>query len=238
MAVGHESATESHTGTTGSTNESFFDISVPFTANTKGLLVFTMCQSTSDFATSVKIDPAGANTDVPAVTGGRAVDTATEPGDCKAWFLGSGLPTTTATVRVNRTNNAVIMYAVAITVTADNDTGYAGVVLLQEDQAPAEQNVDDGSPGTNSVRYAAINYGGTNPATAGANSTALQSIDFGSRTMATVQETTAGQGSRPVGFSDGSDDTAAVHLAVYEIAGGGGGGATNPGWVSSMGGWF
>lgn len=224
MAVAHETATESHAGTTGSASEASFDISVPFTADSKGLLVFTFVNLNADDALSVKIDPAGANTDVPAVSGGRAVDTDAETGDCKAWFLGSGLPTTTTTVRINRTNNANDMYAVAITVTASGETEVhtPGIVLLQENATITEQSVDDGSPGTNSLRYAGVNSGLGIIPTIGANSTGLQSIDFGARVAATVRETTAGQGSRSVGwtFTSTPDDRAAVHLAVREVAGG------------------
>lgn len=228
MAVAHETVTESHTGTSGSISQASFDISVPFTSNSKGLLVYTFnTSSTTDTATSVKIDPAGANTDVPAVTGGRAVDTAIEPADCKAWFLGSGLPTTTTTVRINRTNNTDELYAVAITVTALGTTEVhtAGIALLQDDGLVTQQNVDDGSPGTNSLRYAALYWGGSTPIGAGANSTSLgagASIDLGARIAQTARETTAGQGSRPVGFDSGagSDDRAAVHLAVREATGG------------------
>lgn len=223
MAVAHETATESHTGTTGSASEASFDITVPFTSNSRGLLVFTfVVGAIGDLATSVKIDPLGANTDVPAVTGGRAVDAAGEPGDCKSFFLGSAsLPTGNATVRVNRTNNAETMYAVAITMTGTGlEVHLAGIVLLQGDQTAAQQNVDDGSPGTDSVRYAGGYSGLADIVTAfipGANSTALAGIDVGARVANTVRETTAGQGSRPVGFvGSGSDDLAAVHLAVRE----------------------
>lgn len=219
MAVAHETATESHTGTTGSVSEASFDISVPFTASSKGLLVFThVANSLGDLATSVKIDPAGANTDVPAVSGGYATTTdGDEDGDCKTWFLGTGLPTTTTTVRVNRTNNASVMYAVAITVTALGATEVAGVVLLQNVGVFAEQNVNDGSPGTNSVRYASGYAGTSAPPAVGANSTNLHSIDFGAFGVRTVRETTAGQGSRPIGVTSASDDRAGVHLAVREV---------------------
>lgn len=225
MAVGHETVTESHTGTTGSASQASFDISVPFTANSKGLLVYTFVNANADDALSVKIDPAGANTDVPAVVGGRAVDTATEAGDCKAWFLGAGLPTTTTTVRINRNNNANVMYALAITQTAASNTTVhtPGIVLVQENSALAEQSVTDGSPGTNSLRYAAINSGLAQVVDTGlgANSTDLgagASIDFGARICRAVRETTAGQGSRLVGFNTAtSDDCAAVYLAVKEV---------------------
>lgn len=233
MAVAHESATESHTGTSGSTSEASFDISVPFTSSTRGLLVFSFVNANADNATSVKIDPTGSNTDVPAVSGGRAVDTAGEPGDCKAWFLGSGLPTSTKTVRINRTNNTNVMYAVAITVTADMDTAVytPGIQTQSTDGTLSEVSVDDGTSGTNSLRYAAINSGlanivdnpaspGTNNLSRGSNSTWLQSIDFSARVIGVVRETTAGQGARSVGFSAStSDDRAAVYLAVRELVG-------------------
>lgn len=224
MAVAHQSVTESHTGTTGSASEAFFDISVPFTAASKGLLVFTFVNENADDALSVKIDPAGANTDVPAVSGGRAVDTLVEPGDCKTWFLGAGLPTTTTTVRVNRTNNANVMYAVCAlqTAGANCEVHTPGIVLLQEDGALAEQSVDDGSTGVDSQRYAGCNYGGSSVPVTGANSTSsgAAAIDFGTRVIKVVWETTPGQGARLVGFTDVSDDRAAVHLAVREVSGG------------------
>lgn len=225
MAVAHGLVAESHTGTTGSASEASFDTLVNFT-NAKGLLVYTFVNANADDALSVKIDPAGANIDVPAVTGGRAVDTAGEAGDCKAWFLGSGLPTgSPVTVRVNRTNNANVMYAQFITQTALTDTEVTGVLLEQEDQALTEENINDGSPGTNSVRYMGINSGRAQLADipAGANSTANAGIDFGARLAQTYRETTAGQGSRPVGADTATavDDVAAVYLAIREVVAGG-----------------
>jgi hypothetical protein len=159
------------------------------------------------------------------VSGGLAADTATETGFTEAWFLGSAVPTGNQTVEVTRTNNTFVSYAVAITVTAAGDSAVytSGIVLLQEDQALAEQSVDDGSPGSNSVRFAATFAGGNNVPAAGANSTAVLELDLGPRTFAVVRETTAGQGSRSVGFAEAvSDDVAAVHLAVYDLGGGGG----------------
>ena len=95
MAAGHETATESHTGSTGSASEASFDFTVPFTGSSAGLLVFVYTESTAeDDALSVKIDPASANTDVPAVTGGRASDPPGEAGSVEAFFLGAGLPGT------------------------------------------------------------------------------------------------------------------------------------------------
>ncbi len=224
MAVVHETATESHTGTTGSTSEASFDTTIPFTGSSAGLLVFVgVAQGSHDTGIDVKIDPSGANTDVPAVTGGLAEDTIGEIGSMETFFLGTGLPSSSTTVRVNRTNTSKVLYAVCITVTAGANTGIfeTGIVLLEESSDLTEQSVDDDSPGEDSVRYAGTYWGANNPPDPGSNSTALHSIDLGSETFAAVRETTAGQGSRSIGFdtSSFSDDRAAIHLAVIELAG-------------------
>lgn len=158
-----------------------------------------------------------------AVSGGAAADTAVEPGNVKAWFLGSSVPTGVQAVVVNRNNNANILYAVAETVTAVGDTSThdAGIVLLQNDQVLAEQSVTDGSPGLNSQRFAftfsGIDSGPGAGLTAGANSTLSASIDLGSVDCALAREAVVGQGARSIGFSAVSDDVAAVHLAIKDL---------------------
>lgn len=152
-----------------------------------------------------------------AVTGGLARDTSGESGLCKAYVLESSVPTGAKTVQV--TTTAGNYYASAITVAcAGGDIRVAGVVLLQEDGTLSEQSIDDGTPGIPSVRYAAGYTGLNSPPSVGANSTSLQSIDDGTMCVVTCRETTAGQGSRPVGFSSATtDDRAFVHLAVKEF---------------------
>src|SRR3989338_11426029 len=153
------------------------------------------------------------------VAGGAAVDTAGEPGRVDTFFLGASIPVGAQSVVVSRTNNATIMYASAATQTAGVDTEVytPGIVLLQNNGTYAVQSVTDVSTGVNSVRYAAGYSGGANVLAAGAGSTILNSIDFGSYTATTARETTAGQGARNVGFTYAtSDDRAAVHLAVRE----------------------
>src|SRR5436853_5417968 len=169
------------------------------TGTPRGITVFVFnISSSTDTATSVTYG----GVTVPAVTGGRAVDTATEPGSCKVFHLGDNtIPTGAQTVLVTRTNNADTMYGVAITQTAAANTAVhlAGIVLLQEDGTVAEQSVTDGSPGVNSVRFAGGYWGHqTLPAT-GSSSTAEQSVDAGANGWSVVRETTAGQGARNVG---------------------------------------
>lgn len=216
MAVSLGILSESHTASTGSTSEASFSWThFASGSNNSGVVVFTFVNANADDATSVTYG----GVSMTAVTGGRAVDTTTEPGDCKAWFLGTGVPGSDQTVTVNRTNNANVMYAIAMSFQAGSDTETNGVVLLQGNQALAEQSVTDGSPGTNSLRCAGVNSGlATHPA-AGASSTEIHFFPDtpGSRSISAVHETTAGQGSRSIGFSAATDDVAAVHLAVREI---------------------
>lgn len=219
MAVAHDFASESHTGAVGSISEASFTWSHNPGVAPKGVLVFVAnLVSASDIVSSVTYG----GVEIPAVTGGAAADTATELLYMKAYFLGAGIPTTDpADVVVNRTNNTDELWAVCITIdaAAGKDLAALGVVLLQENGTLAEQSVDDGSPGTNSLRYAAGASGlGAFPPT-GANSTALFDFDTGNQTAAVVRETTAGQGARSVGFTSGtSDDRAFVHLAIKEVA--------------------
>lgn len=213
-AVAHDAASESHTGTTGSTNQASFSWTHTPAGTPRGVLVFVYTRSATQTVTSVTYGGVA----MTQVSGGAAVDTLTEPGRVDTFFLGAGIPTGARPVVVNRTNNAVVMYAVAITQTAAADTAVTGIVLLQGDQALAQQSVDDGSTGVNSVRYAGTYSGRFTPPAAGANSILLHSIDLGAYGASTVRETTAGQGARLVGFAAVADDVAAVHLAVREFA--------------------
>lgn len=214
MSVAHDAVTESHTGTTGSVSQASFSWTHTPAGTPKGVLVYVFNTSSgTDIVTGVTYG----GVPMTAVSGGLAADTVGEPGNCKAYFLGTNIPTGNQTVTVSRTNNANELYAVAITVTATTDTKVTGVTVQQGDQTPAQASVNDGSPGTNSVRYAGAHYGGAAIPVAGANSTALVGIDFGARTVGVVRETTAGQGARSVGFADVSDDWACVLLAVVEV---------------------
>ncbi len=215
--VVHDNTSESHTASTPSTSETSFSWSHDGAGSgVKGVLVlvFQLNASAND-VTSVTYGSAGLS----AVSGGSAADTVGELGRATAYFLGASVPQGTQTVVVNRNNNANTMYAVAATVTAGGDTEVhlAGIVLLQENQVPAEQSVTDGSPGQNSVRYAGGFYG--NPViSAGANSTLLHDLDTASQSGIAVRETTAGQGSRSIGLTALTDDFAAVHLAIKQSA--------------------
>lgn len=215
MSVAFSAGSESHTGTTGNTSASSFSWTHTQTGTPKGVLVFVFTNASAQDATGVTYG----GVTVPAVVGGAATDSTGEPRAVQTFFLGSNALSGNQTVEVSRNNNANVMYAVCFTVTADRDCEYAGVTTESSDGTLAEVNVDDGSPGTDSLRFAAVNSALNAVPAAGANTTINTgwSIDFGTNVARAGRETTAGQGSRPVGFSSGtSDDKAAVYLAILE----------------------
>lgn len=158
---------------------------------------------------------------------GKATDTDTEPGVVKAYFLDN---VANGTITVSRTNNSVVTVGYAASISAamacrvsqyitrvastqntDADTSTTGT------GASGEVAVNDGSPGTNSMRFAAAYTGAASPVAQGTNSSALQSLDSTALGSSFVRETTAGQGSRSVGFATGTtDDWALVAVAVSE----------------------
>lgn len=217
MAVAHSAASESHTGSTGSTNQAAFSWTHTQTGTPRGVVVFvTTYASVAALITSVTYGGLA----LTRLAGGAALDNAGELGRLDAFFLGSGLGTGNQTITVNRTNNATVMYAAAATVTAGADTAVPTqtIVLLQGDGTLTVQSVNDTSPGQNSVRYAGSYSGLGSPPPAGTGSTLLNSIDIGAYGSALVRETTAGQGARNVGFNSATtDDRAVVHLAIREL---------------------
>lgn len=184
----------------------------------QGILVYAVNMSV---ATNIFTSITYGSVPLEPVAGGLAQDTAGEPLLTQIYFAGSGLPSGTQTITATRTNNGNDCIIAAVSVVADRDTELTGIVLLQGDGTLAEQNVNDGSPGTNSLRFAGGVSGLSTAPAVGANSTNIASFSGGGngRSFGLVRETTAGQGSRPVGFSSGtSDDRAFVHVAIREVA--------------------
>jgi hypothetical protein len=157
----------------------------------------------------------------------RASDTDTEPGSVVAYFLDN---VTNGAVTVSRTNNAVVTvgYAASISAASACDA-FQTITRVSSTQntnadtsttgtgASGEVTVDDGSPGTNSMRFAAFYTGAATPIAQGTNSTSLHTLDSTAFGSSFVRETTAGQGARSVGAATGTtDDYAFVAVAVRE----------------------
>lgn len=219
MAIAHDNATESAV----SASEASFAIShtgrAEASGGIQGVGAFVTVNANANDCLSV--DYAGA----PLMRIAEVINTGGETARTWLYFRGVGLSGLggAQTLTVNRNNNANNMYAVCFTVTAAKDTHIhvPGIVALTTNGGTstlAEQSVTDGSPGSNSLRYAGVNSGLGTPPAQGANSTQLHTNDFTSRSASVCRETTAGQGSRSVGFSSGTaDDVCALHAAVIEI---------------------
>lgn len=218
--VGFGHSSESHSGTTGSASEASFTWNHDTTGD-RSIVVFVLSIANRS-ATGESVTVGGVSATKPALTGGAgnladARDTATEPGTVRAYFLDNVSQGASTAIVVTRPNDAVVMYGAAVSLTAAGATEVPNTgVVLNDDGAISEQNVDDGSPGSDSMRVAGCYSGTADPPTAGANSTLLQSIDFTNFGFSMVRETTAGQGSRPVGGVAASDDRACVHIAIRE----------------------
>lgn len=161
-----------------------------------------------------------------------AADTDTEVGTIRAYFL-DNVASGAQTVQVNGVSTTINKKGVAITVTAlgASEIHEPGVITQGGSSqntaattsgtgtgASNQQNVDDGSPGTNSLRMAGGYWGSATPPAAGADSTSQHNADATAWGTHFVTETTVGQGSRPVGFATGTtDDRAVVFLAVREV---------------------
>lgn len=225
-AVAFQACTESHTGTTGSTSEASFNISHTPGGTPNGAIVFTFVIGiAADYTSGVTYDGEA----MTAVSGGVADGTGiSEPGYVKTYLIGSGINSTSpATVTISRTNNAQVMYAVVCTFTAaaEVEVYTSGIVtVLNSSIDLTEQSVNDGSPGTNSLRFAAVMGGPNSVPPVGANTTAGPDIDLGAQTCEVGYETTPGQGSRSVGYEyTVAEDAIAIHMAVREVPVGGGG---------------
>ena len=72
MAVAHSAASESHTGTTGSTNQTSFSWTHTQTGTPQGVLVFVHTRDVADYISSVTYGGTG----LTRVAGAVAIDTA------------------------------------------------------------------------------------------------------------------------------------------------------------------
>lgn len=231
MAVGFDAASESSTGTTGQSGAASFSWSHGGGASARGALVFVFGVVTNALPPVSSVTYGGQTMTAVPYT---AIDTDTEPGSVRAYWL-DNVPTGTQTVQVNRSDStpwAHVLYAVCFTVTAlgEIEVHLPGVKTFGGSSSNTAAStsgsgtgtlgvtaVDDGSPGTNSLRFMGRYQGTSNVTAAGTGSTAGPSIDFGLYVIDTFRETTASQGASNVGGASITDDLAAIALAIREV---------------------
>lgn len=146
-----------------------------------------------------------------------AVDTIGEAVRITLFFLGAGLPSGEQTVQINRTATTLTVYGYLLTVTASGDVELADLQLIQGDGTLDEMAVDDGTPGTDSLRCMALFSGLDSLPALGPNTIAYHYRDNGT-TSHLFGCGKPDQGSRPVGFVSGvTDDRAGYVFAVRDI---------------------
>jgi hypothetical protein len=231
MSVAHDAVSESHTGTTGVASVASFTWNHVPVGTPRSALVFVLSIGA---LTDTSVTYGGTTMTAVAYT---AAVTSAEPGAVRAYFL-DGVASGTQAVVVNRTNNTVVMYAVCMTQTAAGGTQVYTAGVKTKAGATAEATaasstsasvsaswstmaLDDGSPGTNSVRYMGVYSGAASVSTASTNTTTLSTagaIDFGNYVFCSYRDTTPAQGSVTLTITTAiADDLAVVGLAVREI---------------------
>ena len=231
MAVAHDVSSESHGSTTGHTGSASFTWNHAGGGSARGALVF-VCGVVTDATPPVTSVTYGGvtMTAIPYI----AKDTDTEPGQVTAYYL-DNCGTGTKAVVVNRSDAtpwAHILYATCSTVTAASATevylpgvktyggsssNTAASTSGTSTATTTVVSITDGSPGTNSLRFACRYTGAASPGTAATGSTVPVSIDFTAYGIALAYQNTPSQGAADVGFTSAADDTAIVALAVREI---------------------
>ena len=181
---------------------------------------------TPDWVLVLVIDNSSSNVSSGATYGGVSLveipaattrDSLTELGGVNAYFLangGWGSGDQSAVLQGSALASAGIACCI---VGSGSSPEIAGIVLERNNQTLSEENVGDGGSSTNSLRFAAL-FSGSSAATVGSNTTEIFQVTTGGTTcQAFARETTAGTGSRPVGFDNaGTDDVAAVYLCVRD----------------------
>lgn len=226
---GHSAA--SHASASSSSNQASFTWNVNTTSD-RCVVVFVFSitgstTSTSDQSTSVTVG--GTTCNKVEYTG---FDNDTECGGVAAYWIDNVTQGASTAVVVNRNNNAVLMWAVAFSFAAAKacEVYHPGIITQGGSSqntasstagtgtgASGEVSVDDGTPGSNSMRCAGCYTGAASPIGAGTNSTTGHTNDLGAFGASAHRETNAGQGSRSVGFATGTtDDRGAIYLAVRE----------------------
>jgi hypothetical protein len=165
-----------------------------------------------------------------------AYATSTERGGLTAWFL-DNVPSGAQTVAVTRTNNSQNVQAGCATVTAAGACEVPTSLMRAKVGAGSDvtggnatgsstasnwtqmTSIDDGSPGTNSVRYMMVFTGLATAPGAGTDTTASGvEYDWGNNAWRCFRDTTPSQGSVTlnVGSAINADDLAVLAFAVRE----------------------
>lgn len=151
---------------------------------------------------------------------GSISDALGEPGRAYSYFLGVGVPAGAQTVSVDRTEATTSVLVVAITVTGVDDMEAYGFGGIAGDLVNPRAIV--GSSGNRISTGFLIVYSGLNALASltavDADTTIIQDNDFGIFVATCCRRTTAGEGTKTIGYTAGSDDVAQESVTIGEIS--------------------
>lgn len=181
----------------------------------KGILVFTNNYSVGADQVSSVTYGGVAMQEVVAAT-----DTAGEPGNTQAWFLGSGIPEGTQTVSISYSvtpTNTYYHYCTSFNSSRNLDIRVQASASRANDQANPQALLSYG--GNECLAVCNIQSGLAAPTdlTLLAGMSAISSFDFGQRVIRLDRQTTAGTTDFTIGYTAASDDVAFVAVALAEI---------------------
>lgn len=186
------------------------------TAAPKGVIVFTSnYTSSTDYVSGVTYG----GTALTKIA--EAYDSAGEPTRVQAWFLGSGVYTTSTTVQVDFTSETDEDYdLLCVTVTANGDVSVEDYETLSESQANPQVTLETSDKTCLTIGCLASGMGVYENFTPLSGMTLITYVDSGAELRRWDMQTTASTADFTYGFTVSNDDTALVALALTATVGG------------------
>lgn len=187
--------------------------SVTVDASAKGIGLIAIADSATDFHVDGGVTIGGVA--MPLVT--KATDTLVEPGTCKMWFVGSGLPAAgsqTVSVDMSTASLADFPYWV-FQLSGGGDLEVVDSDIVQEDAANPSVTLSYG--GRRCITVGGIYHGTTATPTPNGNMTAGDTYDFTNRGGRIDYQTTPGTSDFTFGYTSSSDDVAMVAACFSEV---------------------
>ncbi len=182
----------------------------------KGVIVFVVQNvGTADEVTGVTYG----GVTMTEVTGSPNLHTTGEPGGVHAFFLGSSIPTGDQTISVSVNGTGSSKAGIAISVTAAANTEINDVDATINSDAQADPSVTLQLNGISSFCCIGFHSGQNAPTaiTPLTNWTTIAEVDFGSQTSGFYRYNTIGTADVTAGWTQTSEDAAAIAIAIDEV---------------------
>lgn len=148
-------------------------------------------------------------------------DTATEAGRTYIYTLGSGVPTGTQTLSVDKTEGTTTLHIVVLTLDAAGDLTFVDSDGINENVANPTVTLQYG--GQECMSFGALYWGGATPPGAtgiASGCTEIHNVDFVAFIAEEIRQTTAGTSDFTIGYTTlATDDVAFSAVALTDAAG-------------------